>query len=151
MILTLVTVLPWLSVASFLFVFLAKIHALPLDQIATCQKTEICFLQANQLPEINCNCTPSTQCSWSRFADRGETLSNGTTESVLMWQRTGYGQYICVRDGSQSMEARNIMILPQSEEIKTLIVWHIHWLNVWWGRGSIILLLLLLQKERAEF
>ena len=113
MILTLVTVFPGLSVASFLFVYLAKVHALPFDQIATCDNTEICFLQANQLPEINCNCTPSTQCSWSRFVYRGEILSNGTTESILMWQRTGYGQYICVRD--DSTVARNIMILPQSK------------------------------------
>ena len=110
MILTLVTVLS----------FLAKIQALPFDQIATCDDTEICFLQANQLPEITCNCTPSTQCSWSRFADREEIISNGTTESVLMWNGTGYGQYICVSDGSTVV--KNIMILPQSEDIKALIV-----------------------------
>ena len=110
MILTLVTVLS----------FLAKIQALPFDQLATCNNTEFYFLQANQSLEITCNCTPSTQCSWSRFADCEEIISSGTTGSVLMWQRTGYGQYICVRDGSTV--ARNIMILPQSEEIKALIV-----------------------------
>ena len=108
MILTLVTILS----------FLAKIQALPFDQLATCDNTEICFLPADELPEITCNCTPSTQCSWSRFADREEVISSGTTESVLMWQRTGYGQYICVRDGSTVV--RNIMILPQSKEIKVL-------------------------------
>ena len=117
-----VTVLPWFSarfsVASFLFVSLvAKVHALSFDQTATCGDTEICFLQSHQLPEINCDCSPSVQCSWSRFADRGEILSNGTTGSILMWQRTGYGQYICVRDSSTV--ARNIMIQPQSKEIKT--------------------------------
>lgn len=109
-------VLPWVSVASFLFVSLAeKIHALP--QTPTCGDTEIYFLQANQMPNISCDCSQSTQCSWSRFTDRGKILSNGTTESVLMWQRTGYGQYICVGDGSTVV--KNIMILPQSKEIKT--------------------------------
>ena len=106
---------PLFFVALSLFVFLEYIDALPLDQIATCGNTELCFLQSDQLPEINCDCSPSgTQCSWSRFVDRREILSNGTTESVLMWQRTGYGQYICVRDNSTAV-ARNIMILPEGK------------------------------------
>ena len=105
--------LPWFSVASILFVSLTKVNALPLDQNATCGNTEVCFLGSDQLPTINCDCTPSTQCSWSRFADRGETLSNGTTESVLMWQSTGYGQYLCIRNSSTV--ARNIMILPTGQ------------------------------------
>ena len=109
------TVLRWFSVASVLFVSLTKIHALPFGQIATCGNTEVCFLQSNQFPEINCDCTPSTQCSWSRFADRGEPLNEttGTTESVLMWQSTGYGQYLCIRNSSTV--ARNIMILPEGQ------------------------------------
>ena len=111
------TVLAWFT--SFLFVFLPKVHAL---QMVTCaENTEICSLPADQLFRINCNCTPSTQCLWSRFsADRGEILSN---DSVLMWQgtSTGYGQYICVtRDNSTPV--RNIMILPEGKEIKTLLV-----------------------------
>ena len=109
--------LPWFSVASILFVSLTKIHALPFDQISTCENwcgnTEVCFLKSDHLPEINCNCNKSTQCSWSRFADREETLSNGTTESVLMWQRTVYGQYLCIRNNSTV--ARNIMILPEGQ------------------------------------
>ena len=111
------TVLLWFSVASFLSL-VAKIHAL---NQTTCGDTEICFLgSGNQSPNnITCSCSES-QCSWSKFADRGNILSNG---SVLMWQRTGYGQYIC-RNGSTV--ARNIMILPQRKEIKTFIVWRIH-------------------------
>lgn len=135
-------VLPWVSVASILFVSLVeKIHAL--SQTPTCGDTEICFLQPNQLPNISCDCSQSTQCSWSRFADRGKILSNGTTESVLMWQGR-YGQYICVGDGSTV--AKNIMILPQSKEIKTINVWCTYY--VWWGRGSITYFIICLSKSK---
>ena len=125
------TVLPWFSAASFLLSLAAlvakRVDALSFDQTATCGGTEICFLQSNQFPEINCDCSPSIQCSWNGFADRGEILSNGTTDSVLMWNRTGYGQYICVRDSST--EVRNIMILPQSKYIKisNVYVYQYNW------------------------
>ena len=130
------TVLLWFSVASFLSL-VAKIDALEFGQIATCRDTEICFLEPNQSPNITCSCSES-QCSWSKFADRGNILSNGP---VLMWQRTGYGQYIC-RNGSTV--ARNIMILPGREEIKTLLygVYMIeHLMGAWlyfyfWARHS---------------
>ena len=117
------TVLPWFSAALFLLslALVAEwVHALPIDiydQTAKCGDTEIRFLQSNQLPEIVCDCSPSIQCSWKGFADSGKIFSNGTTESILMWQRTGYGQYMCVKDSSSVV--RNIMILPQSKYIKT--------------------------------
>ena len=79
-----------------------------------CGDTEVYRLQSNQIPCINCNCTQSsTQCSWSTYADPEKILSSGTTESVLMWQETGYGQYLCLKDGS--IVIKNIMILPEGE------------------------------------
>lgn len=82
----------------------------------TCGNTEVCFLRLEQSPTIVCNCgTQSTLCSWSTFANRGEIISNGSTEATLMWQETGYGQYICVN--STGGVPKKILILPEGLEM----------------------------------
>lgn len=105
--------LPRFSAALFLFVSLvAKFHVLQFQNVMRCGDIEIYTLQPNHSLENICDCCLRNQCSWSMFVDRGDTLSNG---SVLKWQKTGYGQYICVRD--DSTVACNILILPESKEI----------------------------------
>ena len=105
-------VLPLLTMIS-----LVEVRALQSDnQTVTCGSTEVHFLNPNQSAEFECDCSNSSvQCSWNMFIDRGNILSNGTTTSALMWQRTGYGHYVCVKDNS--FEVWNILILPEGEEI----------------------------------
>lgn len=83
-----------------------------------CHNTEVHFLALEESDPVpfNCMCDDfSTSCSWSSFADRRNILNGGTSHSLFMWQKSiGYGQYICVDDNS--IVAKDILILPQSEE-----------------------------------
>ena len=116
-------------VASILFLSVEEIRALQINQTATCGSSEVCYLRLNQPPEqIFCDCGSSTNCSWSMFGNREEILSSGVTEATLMWQNTGYGQYVCLNDNST--EKRNIVILPESEK-KYVFHMCLHKTRVW--------------------
>ena len=109
----------FIFVASILFLFtVPQIHT----QMYTCNNTEVYFVapeeESNPI-SFECQCDVlSTTCLWSLFADRGNILSSGISETLFMWNRNiGYGQYICVGDGF--IVVRDVLILPQSKEIKS--------------------------------
>ena len=106
-------------VALILFLLIVpQIH----PQVYMCQNTEVYSVlpeEESNTISFECYCDVfSTNCLWSSFSDRGNILSSGTSESLFMWNRSiGYGQYICVED--EFIVAMDVLILPQSKEIKT--------------------------------
>ena len=110
-----------LVVLPLLTISLVEVRALQSDnQTVTCGSTEVHFLNPNQSAEFECDCSNSSvQCSWNMFSDRGEILSNSSTKSVLTWQKTGYGHYVCVKD--YSTVVRNVLILPEGEELASFM------------------------------
>ena len=81
-----------------------------------CQNTEVYSVSPEEeSTAISFQCPCSTSCLWSSFSDRGNIL---TSESLFIWNKSvGYGQYICVED--EFTVVRDVLILPQSKEIKT--------------------------------
>jgi len=108
------TVVPEAFVTSIQFILVLGILSGNLAQLNQCGETEVRYLGSDQSPEIYCNCnTSSIQCWWTKFTNRKEILSSGTSTAVLMWQRIGYGQYLCIRDNSTVI--MNLLILPNGK------------------------------------
>ena len=100
-----------------LIVLMATVPA-DFDTILCNSGTEVCWpgLQYN----ISCICrASSTRCFWTTFSDRRNILTNGTTESLLVWHSStlGYGQFTCIsrRDSSSDNVERNVLIIPNGE------------------------------------
>ena len=98
------------------------------SQMYMCNNTEIYFVlpeeESNTIP-FECQCDVfSTSCLWSLFADRGNILSSGTSETFFMWNRNvGYGQYICV--GDEFIVVRDVLILPQSKKLRQRVAFNV--------------------------
>ena len=108
-------------VATIRLFTVSQIHA----QMHACNNTEVYAVapeEETNSVSFECQCDVlSTSCLWSPFADRGNILSRGTSETLLMWNRdVGYGHYICLASvGDNFTVVKNVLILPEGKEIKT--------------------------------
>ena len=105
------------SIAIRLFIFLAA--TLPADSdTILCDGTEVCLLPFDEPYNISCNCRPSSiHCYWITLADRRK-ITNGTTESLLVWHSNtrGYGQFTCIsQDNSSDYVEKNVLVIPNGE------------------------------------
>ena len=89
-----------------------------LDTIS-CNETKVCLKSPDAVEpyNISCSCpTPSIHCYWTKFAYRGNILTNGVTESLLVWRSNtlGYGQFTCIsQDPSYDLNVeKNVLIIP---------------------------------------
>ena len=105
-----------------LFILLMTTVPADFDTIL-CDGTEVCLQPPDSLEPYNISCSchraSSIQCFWTTFTDRRNILTNGTTESLLVWHSStlGYGQFTCIsRDPSSVLNVeKNVLIIPEGE------------------------------------
>ena len=98
-----------------LFFVSAFVSAVSLETCDTCSTTEVCRTTSIN---ISCDCAPSINCTWKKFAD-WKLINTGIDNTILLWDLTingsdSYGQYDCIRNSSTVV--KSVLIFPSGRE-----------------------------------